>query len=167
MAGRLGERYAVNGMDRTRCTARILVLDEDGAILLLKTHWGRRTLPARWLTPGGGIDPGEDAHAAAVRELYEETGLRVPSLGEPVAFRRIPLPAVEEYEVREATYFVLRTTRFDPRSDDWTESEHDDIVGIRWFTPDDLAAARDPFDPEDVRGVLAEIGRNPRPAPRR
>lgn len=144
-------------MQRVRRTSRILILDDSGAILLLKTHWGRRSLPPRWLTPGGGIDPGEDVHTAAVRELFEETGLRVDSLGEPVAFRRIPLPPAEEYQVREATYFVLRTPRFDPVPDDWTESEHDDIVGIRWFAPDELAASTEEFDPEDVRGVLAEL----------
>ena len=43
---------------RTRRTARILAIDEQGAVLLMKTHWGRRTRPERWLTPGGGIDPG-------------------------------------------------------------------------------------------------------------
>lgn len=142
---------------RTRRTARILVLDDDGAILLMKTHWGRRTLPARWLTPGGGIDAGEDAHTAAVRELFEETGHRVAALGEPAAHRRIDLPAAEEYQVREATYFVLRTPRFAIADDDWTDSERDDIVGVHWFTPDELAASTDDFDPEDVRGILAAL----------
>jgi 8-oxo-dGTP pyrophosphatase MutT (NUDIX family) len=136
---------------RTRRTARVLVFDGDGAILLFKTHWGRRTLPARWLTPGGGIDPGEDEHTAAVRELFEE-------IGEPVAHRRIDLPAAEEYQVREATYFLLRTERFPIAEDDWTEGEKDDIVDARWFSPDELAASVDDFDPEDVRGILREIG---------
>ena len=30
-----------------------------------------------WLTPGGHIDPGEMPHQAAVREFWEETGIRV------------------------------------------------------------------------------------------
>ena len=144
---------------RTRRTARILVLDEDGAILLLKTHWGRRSLPARWLTPGGGIDPGEDAHTAAVRELFEETGRRVGSLGEPVAHRRTHLPPAEEYQVREATYFLLHTVRFAVAADDWTEGEKDDIVGVRWFSPQELRSSADDFDPEDVRGILSGMRR--------
>jgi 8-oxo-dGTP pyrophosphatase MutT (NUDIX family) len=150
----------VDGHDeprRIRRTARILVFDESGALLLLKTHWGRRTLAARWLTPGGGIDPGETAHEAAVRELFEETGQRVGSLGEPVAHRLIELPPAEEYQARDATYFVLRTRRFEVADHDWTDSERGDIVGIRWFTPEELAVSGDDFDPEDVRGILAEL----------
>lgn len=34
----------------------------------------------RWQMPQGGIDPGEDAYQAALRELYEETGIRSVSL---------------------------------------------------------------------------------------
>ena len=40
-----------------------------------------------WSTPGGAIDPGEDAHAAACREVGEELGLSVadlPVVGEHV-----------------------------------------------------------------------------------
>lgn len=32
--------------------------------------------PWQWQFPQGGIDPGEDAETAAIRELYEETGIR-------------------------------------------------------------------------------------------
>lgn len=147
---------------RTRDTARVLVFDEDGALLLMKQHWGRRVRPARWLTVGGGIDPGEDAATAAIRELYEETGLRVDAVGEPVAFREIELPPAEAYGRRTAVYFVLRTPRFEIARDAWTEDEQDDIVDVRWFTPAELAASDDVFDPEDVRRIIAEIGGAPR-----
>jgi ADP-ribose pyrophosphatase YjhB (NUDIX family) len=48
--------------------------DDSGAVLLLYRHrfitdrWG-------WEIPAGSADPGEDAPAAAARELAEETGL--------------------------------------------------------------------------------------------
>lgn len=147
-------------MTRVRHTARILVLDEHDAILLMKTHWSRRILPERWLTPGGGVDPGEDVQDAAVRELREETGLRVDALGAAVWHHRWALPAGHEYDERDDTYFLLRTSRFEVADDGWTESEHDDIVDVRWFTPAELADSTDDFDPEDVRGILRHVLRS-------
>lgn len=41
--------------------------------------------PYNWQFPQGGVDPGEDPEAAALRELYEETGVTedlVESLGD-------------------------------------------------------------------------------------
>lgn len=48
-----------------------------------------------WQMPQGGIDPGEDPYAAAVRELYEETGVRsVELLAEAPDWYSYDLPAV-------------------------------------------------------------------------
>ncbi len=54
--------------------ARLIVVNEDDELLLVRgvISNGRRTLP------GGGIERGESADAAAVRELHEETGIHVP-----------------------------------------------------------------------------------------
>ncbi len=52
--------------------ARIAVLSEDGQILLV-----RGIIGTEWSLPGGGIEKGESPAEAAVRELYEETGMRV------------------------------------------------------------------------------------------
>ncbi|QLH37218.1 MAG: NUDIX domain-containing protein [Parachlamydiaceae bacterium] len=50
-----------------------LVLNEDGSqILLVK----RQDVPV-WVLPGGGIDEGESSQEAVVREIFEETGLKV------------------------------------------------------------------------------------------
>lgn len=39
-------------------------------------------LAGKWELPGGTVEPGEDFEAAAVREVAEETGLRVRTTGE-------------------------------------------------------------------------------------
>ena len=51
------------------------MFDPDGRILLVR----RANEPGRglWSVPGGRVEPGEDDHAAVVRELAEETGLTV------------------------------------------------------------------------------------------
>ncbi|MFJ7216355.1 NUDIX hydrolase [Amycolatopsis sp. NPDC098790] len=39
-------------------------------------------LPGRWELPGGTVEPDEDFEAAAIREVVEETGLKVQVTGE-------------------------------------------------------------------------------------
>ena len=42
--------------------------------------FGKRRDNGRWTLPGGGVDDGEKPEKAAVRELYEEAGLKPDSL---------------------------------------------------------------------------------------
>lgn len=56
----------------TRVAAYAVIVREDE---LLLTHWRRGRMHG-WTLPGGGLEPGEDPRDAAVREIWEETGLR-------------------------------------------------------------------------------------------
>ncbi|PWV45742.1 NUDIX domain-containing protein [Nocardiopsis sp. L17-MgMaSL7] len=49
-----------------------VVLDDEGRVLL---H--QRSDDGRWATPGGILEPGEQPAQAVVREVWEETGVRV------------------------------------------------------------------------------------------
>jgi 8-oxo-dGTP pyrophosphatase MutT (NUDIX family) len=51
------------------------VIVTDGQRILL----GHATRSPRWDIPKGGAEPGENFAAAAARELFEETGLAVPT----------------------------------------------------------------------------------------
>ncbi len=71
-----------------RDTARVLLVDELGRLLLLQGHDHTRPEEGTWwFTPGGGIDAGESPETAARRELAEETGIALDALG-PVVFSR-------------------------------------------------------------------------------
>jgi 8-oxo-dGTP diphosphatase len=53
---------------------RVVIPDEKGRILMvMQSHEGKDI----WMVPGGGIEAGENAADAAVREVLEETGLTV------------------------------------------------------------------------------------------
>jgi 8-oxo-dGTP pyrophosphatase MutT (NUDIX family) len=60
--------------------ARTVVFDEQGRLLLIQ-----RSDNHRWAIPAGAMELGESMEECAVRELWEETGLRATSLT-PYAF---------------------------------------------------------------------------------
>ena len=61
--------------------AAALIRDGAGRVLLVRQTYHR---PASWSPPGGWVGRGETPHQAAVRETYEEVGLRV-AVGRPLA----------------------------------------------------------------------------------
>lgn len=63
---------------RYRQTARVIPVSAPGRVLLLCWHDPVHPDAPYWGTIGGGIEPGETAREAAVRELWEETGITVP-----------------------------------------------------------------------------------------
>jgi 8-oxo-dGTP pyrophosphatase MutT (NUDIX family) len=70
-----------------RPAARVLCIAEGRFVLLLRWRDPGSGLDL-WEPPGGGIEPGETADEAARRELVEETGLVVASLGGPLSVSR-------------------------------------------------------------------------------
>jgi 8-oxo-dGTP diphosphatase len=63
-----------------RRVAVVMLVDRHGRILMQHRDSKARTSPNQWAFPGGSIEPHETPIAAAGRELWEETGLRVDEL---------------------------------------------------------------------------------------
>ena len=56
----------------------VVVLDKDGNILLQKRSMKKDVAPGRWDTSvGGHVDPDEGLKDAALREMFEELGVRL------------------------------------------------------------------------------------------
>ena len=56
---------------------RVLLTDQDGKILILKRSTDSKTNPGKWELPGGKVDQGESFDHALIREVYEETNLKI------------------------------------------------------------------------------------------
>ncbi len=146
-----------------RPCAGIMLVNDDGKVFV-----GQRldsTLEA-WQMPQGGIDPGEDAQAAAIRELGEETGVP-PRLVELLAeapdelFYDLPPDLVGKlwhgkWRGQRQRWFLYRFLGED--GDVNIRTAHPEFRAWRWLDPEDLPGMIVPFKRELYEAVLAAFG---------
>ena len=160
-----------------RSCVGVMLLNHGGRVFL-----GRRRSEAgpehvsngyAWQMPQGGIDPGEDPYAAALRELYEETNVRsVSLLAEAPDWYAYDLPAVVagrawrgRYRGQTQKWFAFRFNG----SEDEIDISHPgggrhrpEFDAWRWESMDRLTELIIPFKRpvyEKVVAAFAHLGR--------
>jgi 8-oxo-dGTP pyrophosphatase MutT (NUDIX family) len=152
---------------RFRRAARVILLDAADRLLLIRGHDVDRPERSWWFTVGGGIDAGESARSAAVREVHEETGLVLDpaDLVGPVFTRSALFDFFAETCRQDEQIFFARIPGSDTdaavlRRDGWTELEVDVLDEVRWWSLDALRQVTDEVFPEGladlVRGLLPQ-----------
>lgn len=140
-----------------RRAVRVLVLDEDDRMLLFQdSDLGLDPVRHWWMTPGGGVDPGESDLEAGVRELWEETGLVVTGadLVGPLLTRTVVHGYSDKVVDQVEVFYVVRVPAFEVDTAEHTEEEQLTVADIRWWTLADLATTAEDVWPRDVLAVL-------------
>ena len=130
----------------------LLVDDRDRLLLFLDSDPGLSPVPRWWITPGGGVEPGEDDVDAAVRELFEETGAHVaPSeLVGPLATRVVVHGYSDVVTTQDEAFWFVRVPAFEVSTVGHTDLELLTMTGHRWWSRAELAATDEEVWPRDV-----------------
>ncbi len=147
LAGRLHMalgRFAISARARFRAPislgVRLLALNAEGEVLLVRQSY----MPGLML-PGGGVEPGETAREAAMREAVEETGLVFDA--PPVLFHLYLNRRLENRD--HVALFVARQVR-QPRP----PGPGAEILWAGFVPPDDLPADVTPATRRRIAEVL-------------
>ncbi|TSB04372.1 RNA pyrophosphohydrolase [Sphingorhabdus contaminans] len=119
-----------------------------------------------WQMPQGGIDEGEDAEKAALRELVEETGI-APELVDVIArsrnehFYDLPDELLGKiwkgkYRGQRQWWFLMRFKGKD--SDINIETDHPEFSRWQWVSPERLPQLIVPFKKRLYESLVTEFG---------
>ncbi len=142
-----------------RPAAGIMLLNADNKVWV-----GKRidNIAEAWQMPQGGLDPGEDAQAGALRELEEETGIS-PEMVEIIACAPrtldYDLPAdlvgklwKGKYRGQRQTWYLMRFIGDDADID--LKTRHPEFNAWKWAEPGHLPDMIVPFKKQLYRDVL-------------
>jgi 8-oxo-dGTP pyrophosphatase MutT (NUDIX family) len=133
---------------------RVLLVDEQDRLLLFRdSDPGLSPVPLWWITPGGGVEPDEQDTEAAVREVFEETGVGVTpdELVGPLATRIVVHGYSDVVTTQDEVFWFVRVPAFEVSTVGHTEQELLTMTAHRWWTRDELASTTDEVWP---RGIL-------------
>ena len=121
-----------------RPAARVVLIDAKDRCLLFR--WKP---PNVWITLGGGLEASETYEQAALRELWEETGLTGVELG-PWGWSRTTVFKWRGvlYEAHEQ-FYLIRVQEHTVSLDGLDSVEVEEMTEYKWWSTEEILAAKD------------------------
>ncbi len=122
------------------------VINENGRILLIK-----RADNSKWAMPGGALEVGETPVQGALREAFEETGVRCELAGMAGVWDSRLCGTVSRHHLYQFVFLArpLNGHQSEP------PSHANEILDIAWFAENDLPADIDPGHSSRIPYALA------------
>jgi len=148
--------------DATTDNEGTFVFDEIGRVLLIRCAMVLKSGEdfVFWVTPGGEIEPGEEAYDAAVRELREELGLELAVRG-PLYTEANRFELAGEVRDNLDHWFVTRCAAHAPKMKGVTAEELQMMQEMRWWAAGEVERALaegEKVFPTDLAARMREYG---------
>ena len=144
-----------------RQSSRLIILDSEDRLLLMQIKLDEPADPLKpitkpyWVTLGGGVNSNESLEEAAVRELYEETGITDAIIGPRIWHGQWQ----GKNRINDETYFLIKLNYLggELNYSNLEEEEKQVIKTMKWWTIDELKESTEIFIPQYLSVYLTNI----------
>jgi len=136
-----------------RQAVRAIVITPEKEILLLRIHPPEGG-DSFWITPGGGLEPGESPEAGLRRELKEELGLERFTMGPLLWRRQHTFNWGDKRILQREQFHAVHLPRFQPRMSDAVESKT--LDRFHWWPLAELKRTSERLTPLSLARIVDE-----------